>query len=78
MQANSLQYDANCLKKDGDPYGIRTRVAAVKGRCTNHYTNGSQKRSEDQETPKEKQKRVSLQTVSAYKHLVFFKRKTNG
>ena len=24
----------------GDPYGIRTRVTAVKGRCLNHLTNG--------------------------------------
>ena len=23
-----------------DPYGIRTRVTAVKGRCLNHLTNG--------------------------------------
>jgi hypothetical protein len=27
-------------KYDGDPYGIRTRVTAVKGRCLNHLTNG--------------------------------------
>ena len=25
---------------NGDPYGIRTRVTAVKGRCLNHLTNG--------------------------------------
>ena len=25
---------------DGDPYGTRTRVTAVKGRCLNHLTNG--------------------------------------
>ena len=25
---------------DGDPYGIRTRVTAVKGRCLNRLTNG--------------------------------------
>ena len=24
----------------GDPYGIRTRVTAVKGRCLNRLTNG--------------------------------------
>ncbi len=24
----------------GDPYGIRTHVTAVKGRCLNHLTNG--------------------------------------
>ncbi len=24
----------------GDPYGTRTRVTAVKGRCLNHLTNG--------------------------------------
>ena len=29
-----------CPKKNGDPYGIRTRVTAVKGRCLNHLTNG--------------------------------------
>jgi hypothetical protein len=27
-------------KEDGDPYGIRTRVTAVKGRCLNRLTNG--------------------------------------
>ena len=26
--------------KIGDPYGIRTRVTAVKGRCLNRLTNG--------------------------------------
>ena len=26
--------------KNGDPYGIRTRVTAVKGRCLNRLTNG--------------------------------------
>ena len=25
---------------NGDPYGIRTRVTAVKGRCLNHLTKG--------------------------------------
>ncbi len=25
---------------NGDPYGIRTRVTAVKGRCLNRLTNG--------------------------------------
>src|SRR5699024_9881199 len=29
--------------KIGDPYGIRTRVTAVKGRCLNHLTNGPRK-----------------------------------
>ena|GEM_PF-3691504 len=24
----------------GDPYGTRTRVSGVKGRCLNHLTNG--------------------------------------
>ena len=34
MQANNFTgYDAVYLKKDGSLYGIRTRVAAVKGRC---------------------------------------------
>ena len=34
MQANCFTgYDADILKKDGSLYGIRTRVAAVKGRC---------------------------------------------
>jgi hypothetical protein len=28
------------VKKLGDPYGIRTRVTAVKGRCLNRLTNG--------------------------------------
>jgi hypothetical protein len=27
-----------------DPYGIRTRVTAVKGRCLNHLTNGPEER----------------------------------
>ncbi len=27
-------------KSVGDPYGIRTRVTAVKGRCLNRLTNG--------------------------------------
>ena len=28
---------------NGDPYGIRTRVTAVKGRCLNRLTNGPKK-----------------------------------
>ncbi len=28
------------IKMNGDPYGIRTRVTAVKGRCLNHLTKG--------------------------------------
>ena len=28
----------------GDPYGTRTHVTAVKGRCLNHLTNGPYKR----------------------------------
>ena len=28
------------LHNVGDPYGIRTRVTAVKGRCLNRLTNG--------------------------------------
>ena len=28
----------------GDPYGTRTHVTAVKGRCLNHLTNGPEKR----------------------------------
>ncbi len=28
------------LNNSGDPYGIRTRDTAVKGRCLNHLTNG--------------------------------------
>ena len=27
----------------GDPYGTRTHVTAVKGRCLNHLTNGPKK-----------------------------------
>ena len=30
----------NVFNSNGDPYGIRTRVTAVKGRCLNHLTNG--------------------------------------
>ncbi len=33
--SNQLNYRA----KNGDAYGIRTREAAVKGRCLNHLTN---------------------------------------
>ena len=29
-----------CMIFLDDPYGIRTRVTAVKGRCLNHLTNG--------------------------------------
>ena len=28
------------LLRRGDPYGTRTHVTAVKGRCLNHLTNG--------------------------------------
>src|SRR5690554_6840160 len=31
---------AELILQNGDPYGIRTRVTAVKGRCLNHLTNG--------------------------------------
>src|SRR5699024_6613698 len=31
---------AELILRNGDPYGIRTRVTAVKGRCLNHLTNG--------------------------------------
>ena len=31
---------AELILRSGDPYGIRTRVTAVKGRCLNHLTNG--------------------------------------
>ena len=31
---------AELILQSGDPYGIRTRVTAVKGRCLNHLTNG--------------------------------------
>ena len=31
---------SQCIISNGDPYGIRTRVTAVKGRCLNHLTNG--------------------------------------
>jgi hypothetical protein len=30
----------NTMTLQDDPYGIRTRVTAVKGRCLNHLTNG--------------------------------------
>ncbi|BAO08255.1 hypothetical protein SAJ_0157 [Enterococcus mundtii QU 25] len=38
-----LQYKAN------DPYGIRTRVTAVKGRCLNRLTNGPDKNETEKE-----------------------------
>ena len=28
------------IVRNGDPYGIRTHVTAVKGPCLNHLTNG--------------------------------------
>ena len=31
---------AELILRIGDPYGIRTRVTAVKGRCLNRLTNG--------------------------------------
>jgi hypothetical protein len=31
---------AELILRNGDPYGIRTRVTAVKGRCLNRLTNG--------------------------------------
>ncbi len=31
---------AELILQYGDPYGIRTRVTAVKGRCLNHLTKG--------------------------------------
>ena len=34
------------LHNVGDPYGIRTRVTAVKGRCLNRLTNGPYGREE--------------------------------
>ena len=30
----------NLQRKNGDPYGIRTHVIGVRGRCLNHLTNG--------------------------------------
>src|SRR5699024_11504036 len=33
-------YDVKNLKRKSDPYGTRTRVTAVKGRCLNRLTNG--------------------------------------
>ncbi len=36
-QKNSLPIES-CF--EDDPYGIRTRVTAVKGRCLNRLTNG--------------------------------------
>ena len=38
-KASALPAELN-LRSNGDPYGIRTRVTAVKGRCLNHLTNG--------------------------------------
>ena len=32
--------DASASAFSGDPYGTRTHVTAVKGRCLNHLTNG--------------------------------------
>ena len=35
----------------GDPYGTRTHVTAVKGRCLNHLTNGPYKRRSQKAAP---------------------------
>ena len=35
--------DASASAFSGDPYGTRTHVTAVKGRCLNHLTNGPYK-----------------------------------
>ncbi|CAL8895748.1 hypothetical protein BPJM79_110051 [Bacillus pumilus] len=35
-----LGYSPTNQKTKHDPYGIRTRVTAVKGRCLNRLTNG--------------------------------------
>ena len=35
--------DAEASAFSGDPYGTRTHVTAVKGRCLNHLTNGPYK-----------------------------------
>ena len=39
---------SQCINSNGDPYGIRTRVTAVKGRCLNHLTNGPIKKTEQE------------------------------
>ena len=49
VRANIIQKSHFCLVDKsgifvGDPYGIRTHVTAVKGRCLNHLTNGPYKR----------------------------------
>src|SRR5699024_6225231 len=36
----NMSFSQYLFYKNGDPYGIRTRVTAVKGRCLNHLTNG--------------------------------------
>src|SRR5699024_2146597 len=38
--------DLTYLIKSNDPYGTRTRVTAVKGRCLNRLTNGPYKMAE--------------------------------
>ena len=44
MRSNQLSYASKMLsavgRELGDPYGTRTHVTAVKGRCLNHLTNG--------------------------------------
>ena len=39
------------LRRRGDPYGTRTHVTAVKGRCLNHLTNGPYKRRRQKAAP---------------------------
>ena len=38
--SNQLNYQAAWCYKNGDPWGIRTPVTAVKGRCLNRLTKG--------------------------------------
>ena len=35
-----MRQEVFVLGNSGDPYGTRTHVTAVKGRCLNHLTNG--------------------------------------
>ena len=41
-KAGALPAELIAHMKNGDPYEIRTREAAVKGRCLNRLTNGPQ------------------------------------
>jgi hypothetical protein len=53
---------AELILQYGDPYGIRTRVTAVKGRCLNRLTNGPILEMNQNKKPK------GLSLATSYSH----------